>query len=360
MLSSSFRFTLFFVLSISNLYSQTLSIITDKNHPYKDCIQLENLPTDPFQKEDLQVFLFPQSPDSKVPSIVGKSTIDNHNLYFCPLIPFSKNLTYQARFPNVPYFTFKPVPKENYTLTTLIDLYPTTEELPENLLKMYLYFSAPMSDGNGYQYLHLENEKGEKITAPFLELTPLLWNEDRTRLTLWFDPGRVKRDLLRNQKLGAPLEEGKNYTLRISKNWKDANGYSLANDFVKKISVVKADRTAPNPKNWKVQYPKTNTKNAIIIHFGESLDHALAANSLVILNKKGKKIAGNIQLQNDDKTWTFIPLNNWKPDTYQIKIKGALEDLAGNNLNRLFDTNLEEQTAPKRDLSYYYLDFNVN
>ncbi len=359
MLSSFSRLILFIFLSKSNLYAQTLSIVTEEDHEHKGCVQLENLPTDSFQKEGLQVFLFPQNPDNPVPPIVGKSTIENNSLYFCPLIPFSKNLTYQARFPNVPYFTFKPVPKKDYTLTTLRELYPTIEELPENLLKMYLHFSAPMSDGNGYQYLHLENEKGEKITAPFLELTPLLWNEDRTRLTLWFDPGRVKRELLRNQKLGAPLEEGKSYTLHISKNWKDANGYSLANDFTKKISVVKADRIAPNPNNWQVEPPKANTKDAVIIHFGESLDHALAANSLVLYNKKGKKVAGNSQLQNDDKTWIFTPLNNWQSKPYRIQIDSKLEDLAGNNLNRLFDTNLEKQTTPKRDLPYYYLDFRV-
>jgi len=345
-------------LFTTSLFSQNFSFITEENNENYGCVHLKNPPKN-HQKRDLQVFLFPHSPDNPTPLIVGNWKQDTANIYFCPLIPFSKDLTYQARFPKVPYFTFKPIPKKNYQRTTITNLFPAREELPENLLKMYLHFSASMSDGNGYQYLTLKGESGDKIESPFLELTPLLWNEDRTRLTLWFDPGRVKRELLRNQKLGAPLEEGKGYILYISKNWKDANGYSLAKDFIKKMSIVKADRAAPNPKNWEIEPPKANTKESVMIHFGEPLDHALAAKSFIVYNKKGKIVKGNIQLSDHDSVWTFTPLNNWESNPYRIHIDAKLEDLAGNNLNRLFDTNLEEQTAPKRDLPYYYVDFRV-
>lgn len=353
------RLCFFTCLLSTTLTAQNFSIIIAETSKQKGCVQLANAPTGNYQKEALQVFLFPQNPDNPVPPIVGSWTQDSTNLYFCPLIPFSKDLTYQARFPKLPYFTFKPVSPKNYSLTKLTHIYPSLTQLPENTLKMYIHFSAPMSDGNAYDYFQLIEANGDTIEAPFLDLKPLLWNEDRTRLTVWFDPGRVKRALLRNQKLGAPLEEGKKYTLRISENWKDANGYSLAEGHSKNMEVIKADRTAPTPENWRIIAPKANTKEAVVINFGEALDHALATKSLTIYTKKGKIVKGEITLKDKERIWIFTPFNNWQANPYRIQIRASLEDLAGNNLNRLFDTDLEKQPAKKQALPYYYVDFRV-
>jgi len=358
-MKKTLRLCVFACFLSTTLIAQTFSIITAETSKHKGCVQLANVPTGTHSKEALKVFLFPQNPDNPVPPIVGNWTQDSTNVYFCPLIPFSKNLTYQARFPKLSYFTFKPVPPKNYTLTKLTHIYPSVAQLPENTLKMYFHFSAPMSDGNAYEYLQLTAANGDTIEAPFLDLKPLLWNEDRTRLTVWFDPGRVKRELLRNKKLGAPLEEGKNYTLRISKNWKDANGYSLAEGHSKKMEVIKADRIAPVPRNWKIMAPKANTKEGVVINFGEALDHALAAKSLTVYTKKGKIVKGGISLKNQERTWVFTPFNNWQSSPYRIQIRANLEDLAGNNLNRLFDTDLEKQPTKKQALPYYYVDFRV-
>lgn len=361
-MNKSLRLCIFACLLSTTLIAQNFSIITEAHHALKGCVQLENPPIGDsiiYQDKDLKVFLFPENPDKPKPPIVGSWKRENNQLYFCPLIPFSKNLTYQAQFPEVPYFTFKPVPPKNYTQTIITEVFPTTDTLPENNLKMYLYFSAPMSDGNAYQHIQFKDDKGEKLATPFLELTPLLWNDDRTRLTVWFDPGRVKRDLLRNQKLGAPLVAGKNYSVHISKNWKDVNGYSLATDFVKKIVIKQADRMAPSPNNWQATVPKANTKTPVIIHFGEALDHALAQKSLTLYNKKGKRVEGKAILSDTDKEWIFTPLNNWQSNPYRIQISAKLEDLAGNNFNRLFDTDLEKQNLPKRNSPYYYFDFRI-
>ena len=40
----------------------------------------------------------------------------------------------------------------------------------------------------------------------FLDLQPELWNAEGTVLTLWLDPGRIKRDLIPNKELGIPLK----------------------------------------------------------------------------------------------------------------------------------------------------------
>ena len=347
------------LLSSFSLQAQTFSVITQKSHPYFGCLQLKNLPSDHPIKEDLQVFLYPQDSDNLTIPIIGQQIIEVDKIYFRPLIPFNRNLTYQARYRQLPPFTFQPEQEKDYVSTVLTDIYPSINELPENILKMYLHFSAPMSDGDAYQYIQMLGENGETIVSPFLELKPLLWNEDRTRLTLWFDPGRVKRDLLRHQKLGVVLEEGNTYTLSISKNWKDANGYTLANDFIKKIKVIEADRIAPNSKKWEVIIPKTGTKKPLIIRFNENMDRALATNSLSVQTQRGETIKGEIVLQKEDTEWQFLPFEHWEANTYQIQIKATLEDLAGNNLNRLFDRNIEKEKTREEELSYYYLDFLI-
>lgn len=348
----------FFLYSFS-LQAQTFSIITEKSHPYLGCLQLENLPSNHSNKADLQVFLYTQDSDNLTSPIIGQQIIEANKIYFRPLIPFNTKLTYQAKYSQLPPFTFQPEQEKNYVPTVLTNIYPSINELPENILKMYLYFSAPMSDGDAYQYLQLTDENGAIIASPFLELKPLLWNEDRTRLTLWFDPGRVKRDLLRHQKLGVVLEKGTTYTLSISKNWKDSNGYTLANDFVRKITVVNADRMAPNLKNWEVIVPKAGTKDPLIIHFKESMDHALASNCLSVQTQSGESIQGEIVLQKEDTAWQFLPSEQWKANQYRIHIKASLEDLAGNNLNRLFDRNIEQEKTQDEQVSYYYLDFQL-
>ena len=348
---------------IQPLSAQEFTFITDKEHPFVGCIQLVMPPNtntiSPYKNEDLQVFLFPQNPDNPTRPIIGDWTRDKEHLYFCPLIPFTKNLTYQARFPELPYFTFKPVPDKDYLLTEMIAVHPTISSLPENNLKMYLSFSAPMSEGHAYQYLSLEDGTGKEIAAPYLQLKPELWNEDRTRLTLWFDPGRVKRDLIKNKVLGAPLENGKTYTLRISKNWKDANGYSLAKNFEKNFQVVPADRISPMPNSWVISSPKANTQQPLVIDFGESLDHALIQKSLIVLTSDGQVMEGEIQLKHYDSQWSFLPNANWPKGKFQIQIQAILEDLAGNNLNRLFDRDLENTKLQKTDTPFYYLDFNI-
>ena len=61
------------------------------------------------------------------------------------------------------------------------------------------HFSQPMQEGVSAEHICLV--KGEKDTLKnvFLDLQPELWNHDRTMLTLWLDPGRIKRDLQPNR-----------------------------------------------------------------------------------------------------------------------------------------------------------------
>ena len=87
--------------------------------------------------------------------------------------------------------------------TVVTRIYPTAEVLPENQLRLYVHFSSPMGLRGGMDHVALIDETGREVVDPFLPLDTEFWNGDRTRYTLFLDPGRVKRGILPNQEMGA-------------------------------------------------------------------------------------------------------------------------------------------------------------
>jgi hypothetical protein len=67
------------------------------------------------------------------------------------------------------------------------------------------------------------------------------------RLTLLFDPGRIKRGLRPRADLGSALLAGKRYKLVVGDGMADATGNLLKNTAEVPLSVVEADRASPDP-----------------------------------------------------------------------------------------------------------------
>ena len=78
--------------------------------------------------------------------------------------------------------------------TTITYVYPTSGQLPENHLKFYVHFSAPMSRGEAYR--RISRRRRTRTASRVLELGEELWDPAMQRFTLLFDPGRVKRRLV--------------------------------------------------------------------------------------------------------------------------------------------------------------------
>lgn len=277
---------------------------------------------------------------------------------FSPYFPFTEGMEYVAFYPGVSLLKFQ-IPKTAHPVTKLVAIYPKQDTVPENLLKMYIHFSAPMSVGNSYRHLQWRSAEGDTLVLPFLELEPELWNEDRTRLTLWLDPGRVKRDLVPNQLLGAPLVAGKDYRLVVDKNWKDIHGNPLKGDFQIYIRVGEADRERPKPDAWNLIQPEAGSRQALVLNFGEVLDFALMQKTISVWNQQDQQIIGQIQIGPKQDNWQFYPETPWQSGTYKILIDSKLEDLAGNNLNRNFDVDLQSQAQQNTAKSYHTLFLSI-
>jgi hypothetical protein len=132
-------------------------------------------------------------------------------------------------------------------LTRVGRVYPSADVLPSNLLRFYIYFSAPMSQGEAGRRMRLLDEAGKPLVGVFLP-SEELWDPQFQRLTMTLDPGRIKRGLTSNQAMGPPIAEGKRYTLVIDPDWPDARNVPMIEGFRKSFRGGPAERSKPDPK----------------------------------------------------------------------------------------------------------------
>ena len=308
----------------------------------------------------------------KLPPVQGSYQITNNRLIFEPLFPPQAGINYHAvfdpskavRLPEGTSFDVieatlrieKPKAKPE---TIVNQVYPTANSLPENLLKFYLHFSAPMSQGNVYSHIHLLNARNKKIDLPFLEVDEELWNPDGTRLTILFDPGRIKSGLLPREQDGPVLQDGQSFTLKIDATWLDAIGAPLKKGFTKKFIVTAPDAGIPSPSRWKITAPDAGSTNPLTLDFPESLDHALLQRLLWVEDTGKNAVEGQVQVGNAERQWTFVPSRGWKDGDYQVVIGTGLEDLAGNNVARPFEVDRVQSPEDEFIPDYVTLDFKV-
>ncbi len=277
-------------------------------------------------------------------SIIGNINRQGDRLFFSPLLPFQVETSYTIVFNNT-FYEFSIPLESNYKILSVQNLYPNSSELPSNLLKWYVEFSKPVNPTNIYDHISLiDNRTQKKVDRALLPLeTPLLSNDGKL-LTLWIEPGRQKRDLGPNKRLGKVLEIGESYTLKIDGNLKDAKGIPMKSDFRFSFKVSEADRTQPNINNWKFDLPKPNTENALIIHLNDNLDYGSLTHNLKIYDDENKHVEGVFTIDSNNKKVMFTPFNQWKSKSYVLKCNKLIEDVAGNNLERLFDRNVKKES----------------
>jgi hypothetical protein len=290
---------------------------------------------------------------TSLPPMLGTYSVEDNAIRFEPQYPLVPGLSYQATFRLTELQLNKGaqreltavvrVPASSLAPATIVtNIYPTASVLPENLLKFYVHFSAPMSRGNIYDYIRLLKEDGKQVELPFLEIDEELWNDEMTRLTIFIDPGRIKRGVLPLEDVGPALEAGKRYSLVIYSAWKDGAGRPLKEGFQKAFSVDAPDREPPDPSQWKIQLPASGTQTPLVVLFPESMDNALLQRVIHVTDTSGKPVSGHIVLSDQERHWSFEPLGPWKAGQHQLVVQTTIEDLAGNNIGKPFDVDIFE------------------
>ncbi|SHI41249.1 hypothetical protein [Aquimarina spongiae] len=288
-------------------------------------------------------------------AILGKTIQEKGRIRFTPFVPFNWEQDYTIVY-NRTYTYFHLKIPDDYQFISVKGVYPSADEVPANLLKWYVQFSKPINETAIYDHIHFLNRSGDTIPRAVLDFTNALISEDSKLLTVWIEPGRQKRDLIPNQELGPVFEEGKTYTLVIS-GIKDQAGVQMKDHFTKQFQVAKADRQQPDIHSWKITPPKRNTQLQLIIDCKESLDYGSTIESMQIVDSNNNLIEGNWQFSNKESTLSFNPLKKWNKESYTVFFNPKLEDLAGNNLDRLFDRKVGELSSSV--VSEYSLNFKV-
>ena len=282
------------------------------------------------------------------PAMAGAYRVDGDVLIFEPQFPPQPGVTYRAvvRAGNTgmtaPFSVAAPVSKA----TVVTNIYPTTSRLPENLLKFYVHFSGPMRRGGIYDHIRLLDEAGKDVELPFLEIDEELWDPGMTRLTLFIDPGRIKRGVAPLEDIGPALEAGKRFRLVIGGEWLDAAGAALGRAYEKPFEVGPPDRDPPDPARWKVTPAPAGGRGPVVLSFAEPMDHALALRLITVTDRAGKPVAGTPTLVEGETQWQFAPDAPWVPGAYRVAVRATVEDLSGNNVGKPFDVDLDEGAKP--------------
>ncbi len=294
--------------------------------------------------------------------VLGQLTLDAGLVRWEPRYQLGHGQTYTAVWspadgdPVVRAFT---TPAKDLAATTVVSaVHPGADVVPENLLRLYVQFSAPMSRGRAHEFLELVDDAGNPISGAFVVPEQELWSPASDRLTLFFDPGRLKQDVGPNLDLGAPLRAGQKMTLRVSADWPDGEGALLTGGFEKTWLVGPADRARPDTASWSLSAPAAADAE-VVLTLHESLDHALLERLITVESSDGHRIEGSAVVSDGDRRWGFAPAAPWSSGSYVVRVEPALEDLAGNSLSRLFDEPLDADRIGRPELEPVVLPFEV-
>ena len=178
------------------------------------------------------------------------------------------------------------------------------------------------------------------------------------RLTVLFDPSRVKTDLYANQRLGRALVEGQVYRIKID-SLQDIDGQSMPTAYEKRFYVIDKDTLHPDPKKWRKDLPLPNSQEALVLHFPDPLDHLSLLQRVVLTDSLNRPVKGKIQIIQKERAWRFNPSQNWYRGRYFIYVHPALEDPSGNNLGGAFERQVGI-SDPKDSIPIVKLEIVLN
>lgn len=302
--------------------------------------------------------------------MLGDYRLEGDTVRFTPRFPLMANVLYRAEFDlaRVPggagarrlrlSGTWEREADPGPPTVTVTRIDPSAEVLPANLLRFYLHFSGPMSQGHAYEHVRLLNDKGQPIELPFLELGEELWDTRGRRLTLLIDPGRIKTDLVPNRQVGPVLEAGRSYTLVIDPSWPDAQGRPLKSGARKTFRTSEPDHSSPSPKSWGLSLPSAGTRGALDIDLKGAIDRPQAERLIAIHDGSGP-VAGTACVTESDTHFRFIPEAPWRPGPHSVVVSTVLEDPSGNSIERPFEVDLFQVDPPQAASRTVVIGFEI-
>jgi len=292
-----------------------------------------------------EVFAVFAGEDAAAPAMLGAYARDGEAIVFTPRFSPAPGLRLRAVYrppgvePVVARFGGVPVPPRAPT-TQVVSVTPSAAVWPENVVKLYVTFSAPMRIGVAWDNIRIRDTSGAAMGGMFVEIDQELWDPSGRRLTVLFDPGRIKRGLVDNVNEGPPLAVGGTYTLEIDATWRDAAGGLLVEPFAKIFTVAAPLRAPIDPAAWRLTPPLGST-DPLIVDFDRPLDAALGLRAITV-RRDGTIVPCEAELERDETRLVFNPTRPWEPGRYSLHADDILEDIAGNRIGRPFDIDAKD------------------
>ena len=321
-------------------------------------------PASPPAKGWASVFVIYAGPGD-VPALLGSYAVESGSQVFHPTYPIAAGVHYRAIFKapsgGAPIEkTFDGPARPTNRIALVERVYPSADVWPSNQLRLYIYFSAPMSRAEAASHIHVLDSAGKELAGSHAVFLPgeELWEPGYKRLTMTFDPGRIKRGLTSNENIGPPLTEGKRYTLVIDADWPDARGVPMAEGFRKAFRSGPAERVPPDPKRWTLTAPKAGNSAALTIDFPTPMNYPLLQR-MIQVSGPGGMIYGAVAIARQESEWRFVPQHPWAAGDYQLIVDTGLEDLAGNHIGEPFDIDVFNKVTEHIETKTISLPFHV-
>jgi hypothetical protein len=300
--------------------------------------------------------------DPAAPAMLGAYARDGEVIVFTPRFEPAPSLRLRAVFragdePLIAWFGGVPEP-QRAPIARVVSVTPSAEVWPENILRFYVTFSAPMRIGVAWDHIRMLDEAGRQMGGMFVEIDQELWDPEGRRLTVLFDPARIKRGLVDHINEGPPLTAGARATLEIAHFWRDAAGGLMAAPFSKTVTIAAPRRGALDPADWRLK-PPAGPADPLVVDFPHPLDAALAVRAFGVRRADGAQVACQATLERNETRLTLSPLTAWEDGAHTLIADPVLEDVAGNRIGRPFDIDRKDPAQARAEARAAELAFEV-
>ena len=219
-----------------------------------------------------------------------------------------------------------------------IRISPRATLLPANTLRFYLHFPQAAEAHFDRDHLWLLSDQDQIVPDPFLVLSQELWSGDGRRLTVFMEPGRIKRGMGSDPTHDPAFVIGRTYSLVVT-----ALGQTARHTF----RVSDPIRQALDETKWRLDLPNEGSLDPIVVHFDRVMDAALCEDEIAVLTSWGAVLPTRVLLAPDGTSVRAFPSQPWRTGTYRLIMSDRLEDTCGNRLGEALDHDPSSAGSPR-------------
>jgi hypothetical protein len=216
-------------------------------------------------------------------------------------------------------------------------VYPSAPVLPQNLLRMHVFFSEPPFVDTLMQAVRLLDNHDGVVAHPFLDLQEGLWDATGTRLTLLLHPGRIKSGLASRLSRGPAIEQSQRYRLAIDMDLLFGPSVSETRWHSHAFSIGPAIEAAVDHAAWNIGRPLPGSLDPLRLSFGRSMDRLGLEGAFAVTAADGSSVPFTQQVSEAEQGVELTPQQAWRPEVHRLDVAAGLEDVAGNRVAQAFE-----------------------